>query len=70
MKRKNIRTVALGDKFAVALGKDVSVASLRKKKAAKARKMAQLRDKNANSRNSRGPDNAINNAHDNQPLRA
>ena len=41
MKRKNIRMVALGDRFSVALGKDVSMASLRKKKAAKARRLAQ-----------------------------
>lgn len=38
LRRKNIRQVALGDRFAVALGKDVSLASLRKKKEAKARK--------------------------------
>ena len=38
--------MALGDRFAVALGKDVSLASLRKKKEAKARKNKALLEQN------------------------
>ena len=48
LKRKNIKTVALGDKFSLALGKDVPLASLRKKQAAKARRQAAM-DAKANA---------------------
>ena len=35
LKRKQIRMAALGDRFAIAIGKDVSMAELRRKKAAR-----------------------------------
>ena len=39
LKRKQIKKVVLGDRYALALGKDVSLADLRRKKAAKARRV-------------------------------
>lgn len=38
LKRKTINAVSLGEKFAIALGKNVSLESLRKKKEAKAKR--------------------------------
>lgn len=38
LKRKQIRSAALGDRYAIAIGKDVSMADLKRRKAAKARK--------------------------------
>ena len=38
LKRKQIRVAALGDRFAIAIGKDVSMADLKRRKAAKAKK--------------------------------
>ena len=39
LKRKQIKQTALGDRFAIAIGKDVSLADLKRRKAAKARKL-------------------------------
>ena len=38
LKRKQIRMAALGDRFAIAIGKDVSMSELRRKKAARGAK--------------------------------
>ncbi len=38
LKRKTIKRTALGDRFAIAIGKDVSLADLKRRKAAKAAK--------------------------------
>ena len=42
LKRKQIKKVVLGDRYALALGKDVSMADLRRKKAAKAKRAQDL----------------------------
>ena len=42
LKRKQIRATALGDRFAIAIGKDVSMADLMRRKAAKAKKQQEM----------------------------
>lgn len=42
LKRKQIKKVVLGDRFALAIGKDVSLADLKRRKAAKARKLQEM----------------------------
>ena len=41
LKRKQIRMAALGDRFSIAIGKDVSLEDLKRRKAAKAKKQQQ-----------------------------
>ena len=41
--------MAVGDRFSIAIGKDVSLADLRRRKAAKQRKQQELAIKNLNS---------------------
>ena len=41
LKRKQIKHVALGDRFAIAIGKDISQADLKRRKAEKAAKIRQ-----------------------------
>ena len=42
LKRKQIKKIVLGDRFAVAIGKDVSLADLKRRKAIKARKQEEI----------------------------